>query len=174
MGTIRIFRLTAVLDDKNTEFVDFNLTTAIGKQTDIENAFIRKIERKPSDGVGNNQGAELPLGNQQALGQVENIYIIDGYISKRNGNSNDGQNAILNTIKMWEDDSKKIKNIWELGRFGIEINDNHSSDLIPDGAGVPANATKALLWERIEWETDFKGNRENFKWYFRVNKGDGT
>lgn len=174
MATIRVFRLTLAGDTNSTEFIDFNGITKALQRTDVENAFITEIKRSPSDGVGNNQGAELPLGNQQALGQVEDVYIITGHISKRNGNSNDGLNAFLTTLKLWEDGSKKIKGVWELGRFGIIVNDDHSKDLEPDGAGVPANLTKALLWEKIEYRSDFKGNREHFVLYFRVNRGDGT
>ena len=174
MATIRVFRLTLAGDTNSTEFIDFNGITKALQQTDIENAFITQLQQLPSDGVGVNQGAELPLGNQQALGQVEDIYILTGFISKRNGDADDGMNAFLNTLKLWEADSKKIKGVWELGRFGIIVADDHTKDLEPDGAGVPANATVALLWERIEYTSDFKGNRENFKLYFRVNRGDGT
>ncbi len=174
MGTIRVFRLTGAGDTSSTEFIDFNGVTKELQRTDIENAFIKQIQQLPSDGIGVNQGAELPLGNQQALGQVEDVYILDGFISKRNGDADDGFNAFLIELKQWESESKKVKGVWELGRFGIIIADDHTKDLEPDGAGVPANATKALLWERIEYTSDFKGNRENFKLYFRVNKGDGT
>ena len=93
MASIRIFRVTAPGDDKNTEFIDFNVPGTLTEKTDIENAFITSIKKNPSDGVGNNQGAELPSGDQQALGEVENIYEIDGFISKRNGDANDGNNG---------------------------------------------------------------------------------
>ena len=117
MGKIRLFRLTLATDTSSTEFIDFNLGTALADRTDIENPFIKTIEQKPSDGVGTNQGAELPLGDQQALGPVEDIYILDGFISKRNGDANDGMNAFLQTLKLWENDPKKVKGVWELGRF---------------------------------------------------------
>lgn len=174
MATIRIFNLTLAGDTSSTDFIDFNGVTDILQRTDIENAFITKIEEKPTDAVGENQGAELPLGDQQALGQIEDLYIISGFFSKRNGDLNDGLNAFIATVKGWENSSKKVKDVWELGRFGIIVNDNHAQDVLPDGAGVPANETIALLWEKIEWASDFLGNRENFKLYFRVNKGDGT
>ena len=174
MTTIRLFRLTLAGDTSSTEFIDFNGVTKVLQQTDIENAFITQIEEKPSDGIGNNQGAELPLGDQQSLGAVEDVYILTGFISKRNGDNDDGLNVFLSTLKLWDGDSKKVKTIWELGRFGIIVNDDHTKDLAPDGAGIPANETIALLWERIEYRSDFKGNREYFKLFLRVNKGDGT
>ena len=151
MATIRLFNLTLAGDTSSTDFIDFNGTTAILQQTDIENAFITKIQQLPSDGIGNNQGAELPLGDQQSLGQIEDVYILTGFISKRNGDSDDGMNAFLTTIKGWENSSKKVKGVWELGRFGLIINDDHTKDVLPDGAGVPAAETIALLWEKIEY-----------------------
>ncbi len=174
MGKIRLFRLTLAGDTSSTEFIDFNGTTKILQDTSIENAFITQIEQRPSDGVGSNQGAELPVGDQQALGLVEDVYILTGFISKRNGDSNDGLNAFLITLKLWENESKLVKDVWELGRFGVIIDDDHTKDLEPDGAGVPANETIALLWEKIEYRSDFKRNQEFFKLILRVNKGDGT
>lgn len=174
MGTIRIFRLTGAGDTSSTEFIDFNGVTDILQQTDIENAFITVIKENPSDGIGNNQGAEQPLANQQALGEVEDIYRIEGFISKRNGDNDDGLNVYLTTLKLWQSEAKIVKNVWELGRFGIIVNDNHLQDVLPDGIGIPADATISLLWEKIEYTSDFTGNRENFVLFFRVNKGDGT
>ena len=55
-------------------------------------------------------------------------------------------------------------------KIRIIIDDNHTQDVEPDGAGVPANATIALLWEKIELTSNFKANREEFVLFFRVNK----
>ena len=115
MAKIRIFRLTLAADTKDTEFIDFNTS----KNTKIENAFITEIKENPSDGVGNNQGAELPLGDQQALDQIEDIYRITGFFSKRNGDSNDGMNSYLTTLRQWINEAKIVDDVWELGRFGL-------------------------------------------------------
>ena len=173
MGKIRIFRLTNAGDDENTEFIDFNGTTEILQNTELENAFIRSIDELDSDGIGNNQGAETPLGDQQALDKIEDVITIDGFISKRNGDLNDGFNAFIGTLRLWAVD-EKITDDWDLGRFGLIVDDDHHQDLEPDGAGVPVDLTIALLWLRIEWKSDLKANQENFKIFFRVNKGDGT
>ena len=106
-----------------------------------------------------------------ALGSVEEILTIDGYISKRNGDNDDGNNTYLATLKLWESDGKEIDGTWELGRMGIDIADNHNADLIPVRTG---SDQIAYLWEKIEYVTDFKGNREHFTLYLRVNRGDGT
>lgn len=172
MGIINLYRVTADSDDKTVaDRFDFNLTTKIGQQTDIENAFIKQLRNTPTDGVGNNQGAETPMGDQSALGPIEDILIIEGYFSKRNGDNDDGQNSYIATMKLWENDAKVIDGTWELGRIGIDIADNHNGDLIPVRTG---DNQLAYLWEKIEWRSDFKKNREEFTLYLRVNRGDGT
>ncbi len=126
------------------------------------------FDGNPTDGIGNNQGAEQNLGEQQALGTVEDVVKIGGYISARN--AVDGQNPFLVLLDTWANDDK-INDNWPLGRFGVIDNDDHTHDLLPletEGAQL------ALLWERLERKTDFKGNRELFTLYFRVNRGDGT
>lgn len=167
MATIRIFRLTNPGDNQNTDFIDFNVPNS---KTTVENAFITNYKSNPSDGVGNNQGAEQELGDQQALGPVENILKISGFISKRNGDNDDGMNSYLVQMKEWETDPK-INDNWDLGRFGFIDNDDHTEDVIPVNTGTDRFA---LLWERIEWSTDMKGNRKLFDLYLRLNRGDGT
>lgn len=166
MGIIRIYRLTGEFDDEDTDFIEFNIPNS---KTTVENAFINEIKFDPSDGVGNNQGAEQELGDQQALGLVEDVIKISGFISKRNGNSNDGQNALLDKMSIWESEPK-INDDWELGRFGFLDADDVTENVTPD---INPN-TIALLWERIQWTVDFKGNRKLFDLYFRINRGDGT
>jgi len=169
LAIINLFRVTAPNDNETTsDRIDFNVP---GSKTKVENAFITKLSSFPSDGVGNNQGAETPLGDQSALGAIEDILIIEGFISKRNGDNNDGMNVYLATLKLWETDSKEVDDVWELGRMGIIVNDNHNSDTIPTRTGTDQ---KALLWERIEYTSDFKENRELFKLFLRFNRGDGT
>ena len=165
MGIIRISRFTLTTDTPFTDNIDFNSST----KTHIENAFITGIKLNPTDGVGNNQGAEQELGDQQALGPIEDIIKISGFISKRNGDNNDGQNAFLIQMDIWSGDPK-INDDFELGRFGISDIDDVTLEVIPDNTPN----TIALLWERIEWNVDFKGNRKLFDLYFRVNRGDGT
>lgn len=172
MGIINLYRVTAQGDGKTvSDRIDFNLTTVIGKKTDRENAFITSLKNTPTDGVGNNQGAETPTGDQSALGSIEDILIIDGFFSKRDGDNDDGLNGFISTMKLWEADAKEIDDDWELGRMGIDVADNHFSDLIPVRTG---SSQIAYLWEKIEWRSDFKGNREYFTLYLRVNRGDGT
>lgn len=169
MAKINLFRVTIETDIQTTvDRIDFNIP---GIKTDVENAFITQLSSLPTDGVGNNQGASTPNGDQSALGTIEDVLIIDGFISKRNGNSGNGQNAFLAKLKLWETEPKEVDAVWELGRMGIVVDDNHNADLIPIRTGT---SQKAYLWERIEYKSDFKGNREFFKLYLRVNRGDGT
>ena len=169
MAKIRIIRVTNSGDDENTaDRIDFNVP---GSKTKVENAFIQRMRSLPTEGIGNNQGVNVPTGDQAALGTIEDILEITGFVSKRNGNNNDGMNAILAKFKVWETEPKQIKNVWELGRMGIVVDDNHNADLVPKRTGTDQIA---YLWERIEYETDFQSNREFFKLFFRKNRGDGT
>ena len=172
MALIRIFRLTNPGDDDATEFLDFNIPGTEDK-TNVENSYITSIKETDTDGVGSNQGVETPLGDQQGLDKVEDIITIDGFFSKRNGNANDGNNAFIAIMRGFAADPK-INLFWDLGRFGLRVDDDIGQSVIPDGGGIPSALTIALLWARIEWETDFAGNREKFKLILRINKGDGT
>jgi len=165
MGIIRISRFTLTSDTPLTEKIDFNEFT----KTNVENAFITGMKLNPTDGVGNNQGAEQDLGDQQALGTVEDIIKVSGFISKRNGDLNDGLNQFIALIDTWTSEPK-INDDFELGRFGISDADDATTEVIPDNNPN----TIALLWERIEWNIDFKGNRKLFDLFFRINRGDGT
>lgn len=172
MAVVRLFRLTNPGDTDATEFLDFNIP-GTEKQTNVENAYITSIKETDTDGVGSNQGVETPLGDQQGLDKVEDIITIDGFFSKRNGNSNDGINDLITIMRGFAAEPK-INLFWDLGRFGLRVDDDIGQSVIPDGGGIPADLTIALLWARIEWESDFTGNREKFKLVFRINKGDGT
>lgn len=166
MAKIRLFRLTNPADDETSEFIDFNIPGDLTENTKIENAFIRSINEDDSDGVGNNQGAETALGDQQALSKVEDIIVIDGFFSKRDGDAGDGNNSYIATLRLWASEDK-INDDWELGRFGLIVDDDHNQDVEPD---ISPN-TIALLWAKLAWKSDFTGNRENFILTFRVNKG---
>jgi len=167
LGKISIFRLTLDDDDETTtDRLDFNTVV----QTKVENNFITEFVESPTDGVGNNQGAEQKLGDQQALDTVEDIIKISGFFSKRDGDLNDGQNQALIQLDLWINEPK-INDDWQLGRFGVLDADDQTHDLIPIRTGTDQIA---LLWEKLQRTTDFKGRRELFTLWFRVNRGDGT
>lgn len=168
MGTITIARLTNPSDTlaNVSDKLVFNTTT----KTKVENNFITTFEGSPTDGVGNNQGAEQNLGDQQALGEVEDIAKIGGFFSRRNGDNDDGQNQALILLDTWIAEPK-INDTWQLGRFAVEDNDDHTHDLFPVRTGTDQIA---YLWEKLQRQTDFKGNRELFTLFLRTNRGDGT
>ena len=128
------------------------------------------FEEGPTDGVGNNQGAEQNLGDQQALGTVEDVTKIEGFFSRRNGDNDDGQNQALILLDTWVAEPK-INDNWQLGRFAVEDEDDQTHDLFPVRTGTDQIA---YLWEKLQRRTDFKGNRELFTLFLRVNRGDGT
>ncbi len=168
MGIITIARLTDSLDTlaNVSDKLEFNTTT----KTKLEDNFITTFEENPTDGVGNNQGAEQDLGDQQALGTLEDVTKIEGFFSKRNGDNDDGQNQALILLDTWVAEPK-INDNWQLGRFAVEDEDDHTHDLLPVRTGTDQIA---YLWEKLLRRTDFKGNRELFTLFLRVNRGDGT
>lgn len=168
MGTITIARLTETSDTlaNVSDKLIFNTTV----KTKLEANFITVFEENPTDGVGNNQGAEQELGDQQALGPIEDVTKIEGFFSRRNGDNNDGQNSALILLDTWVAEPK-INDNWELGRFAVEDNDDHTHDLLPIRTGTDQIA---YLWEKLQRRTDFAGNREMFTLFLRVNRGDGT
>jgi len=168
LGTITIARLTDASDTLAdvTDKLLFNTTV----KTKLEANFITGFEQNPIDGVGNNQGAEQDLGDQQALGLFEDITKIEGFFSKRNGDNNNGENTALIKLDLWTREPK-INDTWQLGRFAVEDNDDHTHDLFPVRTGTDQIA---YLWEKLQRRTDFKGNRELFTLFLRVNRGDGT
>jgi len=135
-----------------------------------ESMKITKLSIAPSDGVGVNQGTQQELGDQQALGPVEDILVIEGFITKRNGANNDGQNQFLMQLDQWTGEAKDVPGVWDLGRMGIIVNDDHTQDLIPIQTGVNQIA---YLWEKLERKSNFARNQEFFWLYWRRNKGDG-
>jgi len=168
MGTITIARLTETTDTLQnvSDKLVFNTTV----KTKLEANFITVFEEGPTDGVGNNQGAEQDLGDQQALGAVEDVTKIEGFFSRRNGDLNDGQNAALILLDTWVVEAK-INDNWQLGRFAVEDEDDQTHNLFPVRTGTDQIA---YLWEKLQRKTDFKGNREMFTLFLRVNRGDGT
>jgi len=167
MDTIRLFYLVATGDSSINDFLDFNLDSR-GKSTKIENAFIRKITRTDTDGVGDNQSVEQDLGDKQALGAIETKIILEGFISQRNANS--GTNTFLDQLERYANSSKQSTN-WPEGQFGvIDIGDQNNS-VIPVRTG---SNQIGLIWESYEKISDLAHNQENFKIVLTVSKGDGT
>ena len=168
MGKITIARLTDASDTlaNVSDKLEFNTTA----RTKLEANFITVFEEGPTDGVGNNQGAEQNLGDQQALGAVEDVTKIEGFFSRRNGDNDDGANQALILLDTWIVEPK-INDNWQLGRFAVEDEDDQTHDLFPVRTGTDQIA---YLWEKLQRRTDFKGNRELFTLFLRVNRGDGT
>lgn len=167
MDTIRLFFLTDASDSSITDFLDFNLDSR-GKSTKIENAFIRKISKTRSDGVGDNQSVEQDLGDKQALGEIETKIILEGYITQRNSNS--GQNTFLDQLERYANASKQ-STTWPEGQFGvIDIGDQNNS-VIPVRTG---SNQIGLIWESYDKISDLAHNQETFKIVLTISKGDGT
>ncbi len=169
---INLFRLTLTTDTLTTgDRIDFNDPGATNpKSSKFENAYCTFIDRMSSDGVGDNQGAEQDLGDIQALGPVEDLYTLTGFISKRDGDLSNGQNQFLILLDLWDSEFKNSDN-WPEGRFGIKDDGDVTNDLTPVRTG---SNQIGLIWESYDKKADLAHNRVNFIIKLRVSRGDGT
>ncbi len=166
---VNLYRLSLVGDTKTTvDRIDFNI--AADKDTKVENAYMLNINRENSDGVGDNQGAEQDTGDIQALGAVEDQYVLQGFISKRTGDLDDGQNQFLILLDLWDKEAKQTDN-WPEGRFGIEDVGDLTNDLVPVRTG---SNQIGLVWESYSKKSNLTKNRVDFVLKFRISRGDGT
>jgi len=151
------------LDANN--LIIFNATTNV----DTHDGFITQVEITDTTGIGNNQAAEQDLGDHQDLGLVEQLYLLTGFISKRDAISN-GSNRI-NILQKWDEGIKTNDNFVH-GRFGIAMDDFVQYDVAPVGTGVNQ---VGLIWKSIKWGPiafDVLPLRADFVITLIVDKGD--
>lgn len=153
--------------------IDFNVAeqsnTSNFKKGDKEGAYITSIQKKDTEGIGNNQTAEQTDGNKQALGVVNGTYIIKGFITNTRGNSDNGTNAFLVKLQEWKDAVQQIKTQWEAGVMGIEDKNDSTNTLLPtrtDEGGGPA-----LIFVDFDKINDINRNRSDFTLTFRRSRG---
>ena len=170
---MRLFRVSLAGDDETTgDRIDFNDGANPNvKDTDIENPFMLSIETIGTESIADQQGAEQDHADQEALGPVEDVYEITGFISKTDGDLGDGQNQFLILLDLWDKEPKTLDGVWEEGRFGIVDDNDHTNDLIPVNTG---SNRIGLLWESYRKKQDLGRNRTEFTIRLRLNKGDGT
>ncbi len=165
----KIFRLTEAGDDDDTEFILFNDPNASGfKETDKEGAYLLTLTRGDPEGIGNNQAAEKPDGNVQPLGIVEGTYQLKGFISNMRGNSDDGNNTFVQTLRTWKEEAQAILGVWEAGRFGFVDDSDSDNDLQPIGTGDTAIG---LIFENFDKISDYNRNRVEVTLTFRRSRG---
>lgn len=174
--TITLYRVTTIGQEVNPptnvpadEQIEFNATD----QVNIPNAFITTFDVTTTTGIGNNQAAEEDLGNHQDLGQVENLYILRGFISQRdkiNGTTL-GFNPFIDILEKWDADNK-TNDDFKHGRFGIIIEDMPRYSLAP--IGTPQTSQQGLIWTGIYWTQNYSDHplRANFEIKLLVDKGD--
>lgn len=172
---ITIYRVTNPGDTILNVGVSEKISYNADKDVNIENAFIKPDGLKVfnSEGIGNNQSAERPLGSQQALGKFEKIYTLDGFISLVEGASGNGLNSFVTIMEDWESTVDKQNNNFKEGRWGIQIDYLKQYDIIPVGTGTNRIG---LILQKIDWtsEINAKPPRINFTMKLKVSTGDGT
>lgn len=138
------------------------------KDTDKEGAYITILDRADPEGIGNNQAAEVDDGNVQPLGIVEGTYIVRGFVTNMRGNSDDGDNAIIQLLRTWKEEAQVILDELEAGRFGIIDASDTDNDLTPIGTGDDAIG---LIFENYEKKNDYNRNRVDIVLTFRRSRG---
>jgi len=172
--TVTLYRVTnpgdLIGNVPATEKIIFNSA----KDTKVEGAFLFSdgLEVKKQEGLGDNSSPGQELGNQQALGEAEKLYVLRGFISKIDGTFDDGQNAFIDILEKFESESKQTAN-WEEGRFGIEIGYMRAYDVIPTRAG---GDFKGLIWLTMDLKSNLatKPPRMEFEIRLRRSRGDGS
>jgi len=166
---LRLYRVTSPGDTYGTvgatEKISFNASTDVSTM----NGFITSYRVATTTGIGNNQAAEQDLGDHQDLGTVEEMYILNGFISKRDTAS--GSTNLIDIIKKWDDEIKTNTNFVH-GRFGIQFDDFTQYNIDPVGTG---STQVGLIWKGIDWnplEFDILPLRADFQIQLIVDKGD--
>lgn len=173
---ITIFRLdsgdsSATVSSDNIEFNSVDQSSiADFKNNEAEGAYISTIQKIDPEAIGNNQTAEQTDGNIQPQGVVNRQYIITGWITKLDGNSDNGTNAFLAKLQSWKDDEQQIINDWESGVFGIEDLNDSTNTLLPIKTSVDAG-NPALIFASFDKTNDYRRNRADFVLMFRQGRG---
>jgi hypothetical protein len=149
-----------------SERIDFNFTTDVK----VNAGFITSYRVASTIGIGNNQAAEQDLGDHQDLGAVELIYILNGFVSRRDVNPAVLTNPITKLTRF--DEQPKLNDNYIHGRFGIQFDDFKDYSLEPIGVGD--NQT-GLIWKGIDWNPltyDILPLRADFQIQLIIDKGD--
>lgn len=169
MGII-LYRLTDTGDTVDniatSERIDFNFTNDVKQNA----AFITSYRIASTIGIGNNQAAEQDLGDHQDLGAVELLFILNGFVSRRDANPAVLTNPITKMKRF--DEQSKLDNDFIHGKFGIQIDDFKDYSLIPIGVG---DNQIGLIWKGIDWNPltyDILPLRADFQIQLIIDKGD--
>ena len=109
------------------------------------------------------------MGDHQDLGLVEQLYVLTGFISRRD--QTPGVSNHMDILKKWDEEVKTNDNFVH-GRMGLDMEDFAQYDIIPDGVG---SEQVGLIWKSIKWGPltfDIVPLRADFVITMIVDKGD--
>jgi len=167
--TLTLFRVNTAGQGLGNLDANNQITFNAGTDVSSHAGFITAVEITDTTGIGNNQAAEQDLGDHQDLGLVEQLYVLTGFISKRE--QAEGDSNLINIIKKW-DDEVKTNEFFVHGRMGMLVGDFTQYDLSPVGTGADQ---QGLIWKSIKWgplEFDILPLRADFVITMIVDKGD--
>jgi len=173
---ITIFRLvsnddSATVSEDKIEFNSVDQSDSDSfKNNNFEGAYISTIQKIDPESMGVNQTAEQTDGNIQPQGVVNRQYVITGWITKLDGNSDNGTNAFLAKLQSWKDDAQQIINTWESGVFGIEDLNDSTNTILPIKTSTSAG-NPGLIFAIFDKIDDYVKNRADFVLTFRQGRG---
>ncbi len=167
--TLTLYRVNTAGQGLGDLDANNQITFNVGTDVSIHAGFITGVEITDTTGIGNNQAAEQDLGDHQDLGLVEQLYVLTGFISKREEAESDSN--LINIMQKW-DEGIKTNEFFVHGRMGMLIGDFTQYDLNPIGTG---SDQQGLIWKSIKWGPlgfDILPLRADFVITMIVDKGD--
>ena len=167
--TLTLYRVNTAGQGLGDLDANNQITFNVGTDVSIHAGFITGVEITDTTGIGNNQAAEQDLGDHQDLGLVEQLYVLTGFISKREEAESDSN--LINIMQKW-DEGIKTNEFFVHGRMGMLIGDFTQYDLNPIGTG---SDQQGLIWKSIKWgplDFDVLPLRADFVITMIVDKGD--
>lgn len=176
---ITLYRLTDPSDSisDTSDKIQFNEAGPSEKKpTKDPHAYCLKLRRMPTTGIGNNQGVGQDLADIQATGNVEDVFVLEGFITARNAKtvSRTGAksgtliyNELLWRLRTWKEDPT-VNGNWREGRFGLQDDGDGTKDI------VPVNGSIGLMLQEISYESVFAKQFEMITIKLKVSRGSQT
>ena len=151
--------------------IDFNYnpTTADLKNSKKANQWIREFEIDTIHSIGDQQGAEKEMGDQEDLSVAGRVWDIEAILTARNI-----QSGNLAKLFTWADESSIVKDHWPDGRFGIYYEGDTTNELKPLSIHQtpPAASPRGLVITRYKKKELLGKNQVQINLQFRESRGE--
>ena len=141
---LRIYRKTLAADTfaglAATEKLEFNAT---GTDNKIANGWTKGVHKGTPRAIAQHPNPNENLGEQQDTGLDEDVYTVEGSISRPDLVGN----AFINNLETWNNEAQELQIQLPFGRFSIEI------DKAP-GLNKISGQTDGLEIRSLDWDLD--------------------